>query len=75
MAPTPGLSPFLADDEPCWGRSPQSSAPEIHDAADPGDEDLLETAAQIALATNGDVYLDAADVVPDGARAAALLRW
>jgi hypothetical protein len=66
---------FLADDDPCWGRLTPSSAPEVHEAPENGDEDLLETAARTALTTNGDVYLDAADVVPEGARAAALLRW
>jgi hypothetical protein len=66
---------FLADDEPCWGRLTRNNSPEVHNAAEPGDEDLLDTAARAALTTNGDVYLDAADVVPEGARAAALLRW
>jgi hypothetical protein len=66
---------FLADDTPCWGRLTTGRAVEVHDTAEPGDDDLLETAALTVLATNGEVYLDAADIMPAGADTAALLRW
>ena len=66
---------FLADDEPCWGRTTGSGGVEVHDRVEPGDEDLLEKAAVAVLSANGEVYLDGVDTVPAGARAAALLRW
>jgi hypothetical protein len=66
---------FLADDEPCWGRVTPRGAVELHDTAEPDDEDLLQTAAVSALTSNAEVYFDADDVVPAGARAAGLLRW
>jgi hypothetical protein len=50
-------------------------AVELHDTAEPDDEDLLQTAAVSALTSNAEVYFDADDVVPAGARAAGLLRW
>jgi hypothetical protein len=66
---------FMADDMPCWGRVTTGGTVEIHDTAEPGDDDLLEIAALTVVATNGEVYLDAADIMPAGADTAALLRW
>jgi hypothetical protein len=66
---------FLADDTPCWGRVTTGGVVEVHDTAEPGDDDLLETAALAVVATNGEVYPDAADIMPAGADTAALLRW
>jgi hypothetical protein len=66
---------FLADDMPRWGRVTTGGAVEVHDRPQPGDDDLLETAALAAVATDGEVYLDAVDIMPAGADTAALLRW
>ena len=66
---------FLADADPCWGRSDGGRTVEIHEVRQPGDEDLLETAAGAVLGAEGVVFTDAADVVPAQAQAAAHLRW
>jgi hypothetical protein len=66
---------FLADDRPCWGRAEPVDEFEVHDdQQEPGDEDLFELAALATLAAGGDVYLDDANVVPEGTRVAALVR-
>lgn len=48
---------------------------EMHDEAQPGDEDLLDLAALQTLAHGGTVYVVQPDQMPDGAMAAALLRY
>ena len=48
---------------------------ESHDEAQPGDEDLLDLTALQTLAHGGTVYAVKPDQMPDGAQAAAILRY
>lgn len=73
---------FLAGDAPVWGRldgAPPSV--DVHDAPEPGDDDLLDRAATETILTGGTVYTaepdgpDTPDVPGEGSPAAARLRW
>jgi hypothetical protein len=71
---------FLAGDAPVWGRLDGDVSPsvEVHDAPQPGDDDLLDLAAAETILTGGTVYTaepDVPDGPGDGSPAAARLRW
>lgn len=59
-----------------WGHfDPQEDALQIHDEAEPGDEDLLNTAAIQTLLNGGVVYAMASEALPDQAPIAAVFRY
>ena len=67
---------FVALGIPVWGQYlVQERHAEIHDAYEPGDEDLVDAAVARALLTGAAVYVVAADQVPEGGPVAALLRY
>jgi hypothetical protein len=58
-----------------WGRfDAENNRLDRHDAPQPGDDDLLELAVVHTLRNGGLVYNATAEVLPDGALAAAILR-
>ncbi len=67
---------FLARDTRMWGRfDSQSGHVEVHDAWEPGDEELLDYAAVRTLLSGGTVYATEESKVPGGARVSAVLRF
>ena len=50
-------------------------APEVHRQWQPHDDDLLDLCASRALRTGAQVYAVAPAAMPQGAQAAAFLRW
>ena len=59
-----------------WGRyDPSSAELEIHAEPQEGDQDLLDMAAFYTLSRGGEVFTMGAGAVPDGAPAAAVLRY
>ncbi len=67
---------FVAANLQKWGSfDPANARLEIHEAAQPGDEDLLDVAAIQTLLNNGVVYAVAPEEVPDGGPAAAIFRY
>jgi hypothetical protein len=59
-----------------WGRfDPQARKVQVHEKAEPGDEDLLDFAAVHTLLNGGKVYALAPDRVPGGTSAAAVFRY
>ncbi|MDI6901881.1 MAG: hypothetical protein QMC79_09345 [Anaerosomatales bacterium] len=67
---------FVAHDRHWWGAYDESSATAtLHDTRHPGDEDLLDAAALRTLLTDGEIHAVAAEDVPQGGEAAALLRY
>jgi Bacterial archaeo-eukaryotic release factor family 3 len=67
---------FVATGIQQWGSvAPETHAVHPHDAAEPGDEDLLDRAAVAALLSGGTVYAVEPDRVPGGGRAAAVFRY
>ncbi|MGC9454956.1 MAG: hypothetical protein ACP5HU_08825 [Phycisphaerae bacterium] len=62
--------------EHVWGRYvPEQDRAEVHDSAQPGDEDLLDFAAAHTLTHGGEVHALSGQDMPDGAAAAAVLRF
>jgi len=67
---------FVAHDRHWWGSYDESSATAtLHDTRQRGDEDLLDAAALRTLLTDGELPAVAAEAVPRGGEAAALLRY
>jgi len=67
---------FVAGDEACWGTFDFESERLIrHDEAQPGDVDLLNFAAVLTERNGGAVYVVPRERIPDGAVAAAALRF
>lgn len=63
-------------EEPCWGRFiPENHRLEQHDDRQPGDEDLLNTAAVLAYHGGASVHAVPRNSIPDTAPAAAVLRF
>jgi hypothetical protein len=59
-----------------WGTfNADSDTIEVHDEAQPGDEDLLDVAAVHTLLNDGTIYAVQPEAVPDGAPAAAVFRF
>ncbi len=59
-----------------WGKfDPANNACELHDEAEPGDEDLLDRAAVETLVNGGTVFAVEPDMVPEGAQLAAVFRY
>lgn len=59
-----------------WGRfDPQRRVVEVHEKAEPGDEDLLDFVAVHTLLNSGKVYAPAPGDVPGGTSAAAVFRY
>jgi len=59
-----------------WGSfDPDTNAVELHEKAEPGDEDLLDFAAVHTLSNGGAVYAVELGKVPDGAPLAAVFRY
>ena len=59
-----------------WGTfDPETNTVRVHEEAEPGDEDLLDSAAVQALLNSGTVYAVEPEKVPDGASLAALFRY
>lgn len=67
---------FVASDAQCWGRFDSGAdEPELHGAREPGDEDLLDTAAVDAWKTGATVRVTPAAAVPGGSPIAAVFRY
>lgn len=67
---------FVARDREQWGRfDPTTEAIEIHEVAEPGDDDLLERAATQTILHGGSVYALEHAQVPGGQLAAAVFRY
>lgn len=68
---------FLPGPTPAWGRVRSGPPPvvDLHDEHQPGDDDLLDVAANETLLTGGAVYTGESVPAGDGALAAARLRW
>lgn len=67
---------FVASDREQWGRfDPVTESIEIHETAEPGDEDLLERAATQTILHGGSVYTLEQIQVPGGQLAAAVFRY
>jgi len=67
---------FVASNLQKWGNyDPFNDRVEIHEKEESCDVDLLDFVAAHTLAHRGDVYAVVADKVPDGAPAAAVLRY
>ena len=67
---------FTALDHQVWGTYDRDSgAIQIHDGHLPGDEDLLDLAALLTLATNGAVHAVPAERLPGASPACVLLRY
>jgi hypothetical protein len=67
---------FMATDAPLWGSfDPAANVAELHEVAQPGDEDLLNLAAVHTLLNHGTVYTLKPDRVPGGGAQAAVLRY
>jgi hypothetical protein len=67
---------FVATGVHVWGTfDPERAKVEPHAEKQPGDQDLLDVAAAHALLSRATVYSVPAEEMPDGAPAAALLRY
>jgi hypothetical protein len=67
---------FVARDRHQWGLfDPQSNQVQLHEAEEPGDEDLLDFAAAHTFLNNGLVYAIEPDKMPEDASVAAILRF
>lgn len=67
---------FVALDAHRWGTfDPEANRVEIHEEAEPQDEDLLNLAAVHTMLNGGAIYAVESEEVPDGAPLAALLRY
>lgn len=67
---------FVALDVQQWGAfDPATNEVRLHQAADPGDQDLLDLAAVHTLLNGGSVYAVEAERVPAGGSLAALFRY
>jgi hypothetical protein len=67
---------WVARDEEVWGRvDPVTNLISVHEHPEPGDEDLLDLAAVRALQAGGRIHSTDRAAVPDGALAAAILRY
>lgn len=69
-------SVFLARDIQKWGIfNTADFSLEIHNARNPGDQDLLDEAAYLTLMNGGDVYILESESMPGNANIAALYRY
>lgn len=67
---------FLAREAERWGRmDPATGRVDVHEEQEPGDEDLLETAALYTLARGGKVFALPGERMPQGRVIAANLRY
>lgn len=67
---------FVANDQEQWGSfDPASDTLQIHEPAQPGDEDLLDLAATQTLLHGGSVYAVDQSDMPDEAPLAAVFRY
>lgn len=67
---------FITSDLQQWGKyDPVTNTVEVHPKEKSCDVDLLDFAAANTLARRGEVYVVAADKVPDGGIAAAVFRY
>jgi hypothetical protein len=67
---------FVAIDLQRWGTfDAEANVVDIHEKAEPGDEDLLDFAATHTLLNGGTVYAVKTEKVPDEASLAALFRY
>jgi hypothetical protein len=67
---------FLTGDADLWGRLEGRGGPvELHPAAEPGDEELLDVAAAWTLTQGGTAYAMARGEVPGGGDVAAVFRY
>jgi hypothetical protein len=67
---------WVAYDEQVWGHvDPVTNLISVHERSEPGDRDLLDLAAIRTLQGRGRIYTEVRDAIPDGAPAAAILRY
>jgi hypothetical protein len=67
---------FFNRREHIWGKFDHNSQkPEIHEKADPGDEDLIDLAAVATIDSKGEAYALDEDEMPDGKPLAAIYRY
>ncbi len=67
---------FIADGVQQWGRfDPEQKQTTWHEAAEPGDEDLLDVTARYTFLNGGTVYLVEPQQVPSGRLLAAVFRF
>ncbi len=67
---------FVAMENQLWGSyNSESRSVTVHEKPQPGDDDLLDLAAERALVTGASVYVMPAGEVPGGAHVAAVLRY
>lgn len=67
---------FVALGVQVWGRfDPNAYAVHVHDAPEPGDEDLLDLAAIHSWLNRGVVYAVAPEDIPGGNHLAAIFRY
>ncbi len=67
---------FTASGHHCWGRfDPLTSEVHLHGEPEPGDNDLLDFAALHTFLNDGEVYVVAADQIPQGRAIAAVFRY
>src|SRR5260370_28636223 len=67
---------FVARDQEQWGTfDPATGTLQIHEQAQPGDEDLLDLAATQTLLHDGSVYAVEQSAMPDEAPLAAVFRY
>jgi hypothetical protein len=67
---------FVAVDRQCWGEwDPGTGRLDVHPSAQPGDEELLDSATAYTVAHGGEVFAMSAEDLPDDEPVAALLRY
>lgn len=67
---------LLSSDDHCWGRwIVENRQVEVHNVAEPPDEDLLNIAAVLTCRTGGEVYVLPQQQMPQAAPAAAVFRY
>lgn len=66
---------FIAEDAVVWGRDGEDGSWIVHEAPQPGDEDLLDRAAVEAVRTGADVYSLPHDELPVPSAQAAIMRF
>jgi hypothetical protein len=66
---------WVAAGEQSWGAVESDGSVTRHAAQEPGDEDLLDLAAAETLSNSGTVHVYERERIPEGAQAAAILRY
>jgi hypothetical protein len=67
---------LVAVDQQQWGHfDREARTVELHEAFQPGDDELLDVAAMYTVLKRGTVYADRLDQMPERTHAAAILRY